>query len=367
MSDVKLAGPGLILPRSSKSAKSKKDEKTRPTAPPERPPPPIVGKVTHHSIELYWEEALTQANQCSPKGDSRVRVTIQEQDKTGGWGTVYTGYSSRHTLTGLEIWTRYRYRIRFMNDQGNSEWSPSIEVSTTKEPFSGEHLNKAVLKLDLTELNRILDSGEVQVDTPDKYGFSPLMQASQKGLIDMVETLLSKGADVNFQNDSGKTSLMLACYAGKLESVKELRHNSASYNLQDKGGSTALHWAMDKGDTELIEWLIEDGADIHMKDYNGWTPLHRVAAVGGHKDAAALLIKHGAHLNLRDKDGKTVLMIAVVNGHQGLVELLLESGADLTVQNEYGKTAYEMATSMEKRRVIKTLEEHMDKHGIKYF
>ena len=57
---------------------------------PERPPPPIVGKVTHHKIELYWEEALDKANTVVKKGDSRTRVCVQEQDKHGDWGTVYT-------------------------------------------------------------------------------------------------------------------------------------------------------------------------------------------------------------------------------------------------------------------------------------
>ena len=58
---------------------------------PERPPPPVVGKVTHHNIELTWDEALAALNtQNGKKGDSRIRVTIQEEDKTGSWGNVYT-------------------------------------------------------------------------------------------------------------------------------------------------------------------------------------------------------------------------------------------------------------------------------------
>lgn len=55
-----------------------------------RPPPPVVGKVTHHTIELYWEEALSNLNQNIKKGDRRVRVCIQEQDTHNQWGNVYT-------------------------------------------------------------------------------------------------------------------------------------------------------------------------------------------------------------------------------------------------------------------------------------
>ena len=57
---------------------------------PERPPPPSSGKVNHHSVELFWDSALDKANDQGGKGDHRVRVVVQEQDKTGGWGNVYT-------------------------------------------------------------------------------------------------------------------------------------------------------------------------------------------------------------------------------------------------------------------------------------
>ena len=61
-----------------------------------------------------------------------------------------------------------------------------------------------------------------------------------------------------------------------------------------------------------------------------------VAAVGGDEKCARLLMRHGAKLNRRDKDGKTALMIAVVNGHQKMVEHLLEKDADVSMQNEVG-------------------------------
>jgi ankyrin repeat protein len=47
-----------------------------------------------------------------------------------------------------------------------------------------------------------------------------------------------------------------------------------------------------------------------------------------------MLLRAGADINARDRDGKTPLMIAVVNGHQPLLETLLENNADLTIKNE---------------------------------
>ncbi|XP_064602158.1 fibronectin type 3 and ankyrin repeat domains 1 protein-like [Liolophura sinensis] len=331
-----------------------------------RPPPPVVGKVTHHNIELYWEEALSKLNQNIKKGDRRVRVCIQEQDTHNQWGNVYTGYGKRTIINSLEPSTEYKYRMRFMNDAGNSEWSAHVTVSTTKEPLTGEHLHRAIMRLDLEELERILETGDVYIDTPDKLGFSPLMQAAQKGYLEILEKLLSFGADVHLKNDAGKTSLMLACFAGQLDSVKILRSNGANYEDFDRGGSAPLHWAVDGQNDKLVEWMIKDGAEVDIRDQNsGWTPLLRCASVTGNYDVASVLLMYGADINAQDNDRKTPLMIAILNGHFPLVELLLKRNADISRTNEFGKTAFEMALTMDKRRIIKTIEEHCDRKGIK--
>ena len=56
---------------------------------PDRPPPPIHGKVTHHSIELNWEEAIKRAMTNYTRADGRIKVTLQEEDRHGNWVNVY--------------------------------------------------------------------------------------------------------------------------------------------------------------------------------------------------------------------------------------------------------------------------------------
>lgn len=160
--------------------------------------------------------------------------------------------------------------------------------------------------------------------------------------------------------------MMLAAFGGKLSCVKELRHYGASYAVQDRGGSTAFHWAMDSKNTEMVDWMIDDGANMEATDYNGWTPLLRVAAVGGSPEVTRLLLRRGASVSCKDKDGKTPLMIAVINGHTSMVEQLLKKGADASVKNEYGKSAYEMAVSMDRRRLVAVFHEFFEENSIKY-
>lgn len=46
-----------------------------------------------------------------------------------------------------------------------------------------------------------------------------------------------------------------------------------------------------------------------MDTGSGWTPLLRVSAVSGNQKVASLLIDAGADVNVKDKDGKTPLMV----------------------------------------------------------
>lgn len=50
----------------------------------------MVGKVTHYSVDLSWEESLAQANDVINKGDGRIQVTLQEQKAGGAWGKAYS-------------------------------------------------------------------------------------------------------------------------------------------------------------------------------------------------------------------------------------------------------------------------------------
>ncbi|CAH1783527.1 unnamed protein product [Owenia fusiformis] len=335
-------------------------------AAPSRPPPPVVGKVTHHSVELYWIEALESLKGEMQKGDGRVRAVLQEQDQNGAWNNCYTGYAKRHVMDNLEPLTQYRYRLQLKNNHGGSEMSPMVAVSTTKEPLTGDHLHRAVNLRTLDQLENILDTGDVVIDVPDKYGNCPLMNAASKGYIDVMDVLIARGADVNWKNDSGKTALMMACYTGKLESVERLRQAGASYDITDKAGCAAIHSAIDGKNSELIEWILDDGADVNTKELSTkWTPLLRCASVNGNVNVASTLIKQGAELDIKDADGKTALMIAVVNGHQPLVELLLSKNADVQAKNEFGKTVIEMAHSMDRQLIIRTMNEHMTRHGLK--
>jgi ankyrin repeat protein len=52
-----------------------------------------------------------------------------------------------------------------------------------------------------------------------------------------------------------------------------------------------------------------------------------VAAYCGHKEIVDILIKRGAEVNVKNKNGQTPLNNATRIGHKEIMELLIENGA----------------------------------------
>ncbi|KAK2843256.1 hypothetical protein Q7C36_011471 [Tachysurus vachellii] len=315
----------------------------------------VVGKVNHHSIELSWE--AVQEDRSGPTEKWTSFALEQMDPKTNKYGTIYLGYGSRHIAEDLEPCTSYQFRLRISRPDEECCLTPSISASTSNEPPYGRDLHQAVNCNDEEELNRVLQSGKVNVNVCDRHRYTPLMYASQKGFIRMVQKLIEHGADIHMKNGSGKDALMLACFSGYLDIVKHLRKSGATWQSQDMSGCTPLHWAVDGGNLSVIAYMIEDGCELDVRDtVSQCTPLMRVSALSGNTAVASLLVQAGADINVQDKDGKTPLMLAVVNHHEQLVKLLLDSGADRNVKNEFGSSLLEMAKASGKKNIINLLE-----------
>lgn len=98
-----------------------------------------------------------------------------------------------------------------------------------------------------------------------------------------------------------------------------------------RGESTALHAAVREDDLASVKSLLGDGADIQAADPAGQTPLMlAVARVGegyyDQLDVVRYLLDKGAAVNVRDVEGKPVLMYAGPDWL--LLQLLAGYGAD---------------------------------------
>jgi hypothetical protein len=102
---------------------------------------------------------------------------------------------------------------------------------------------------------------------------------------------------------------MDASMGGHTDIVQALLTNGADVNAQMNNGVTALMEAATNGHTVTAQALLKKGADVNAKDDTGTSPLMS-AAFYGHVETAQALLAAGADVNARNNWGKTALALA---------------------------------------------------------
>ncbi|XP_046346827.2 cytadherence high molecular weight protein 2-like isoform X1 [Haliotis rufescens] len=142
-------------------------------------------------------------------------------------------------------------------------------VTTTKKPATQatpspadcEDLYDASEAGNLEEVKRILSQG---VDVNCRWGGwseTPVMEAAYRGHRDVVELLVSEGADVSLVDRDGYNTLHYASYGGHLETVKfVLSLHVVDIDARDNYGQTAADLARSGGHTRVLDLLVSRGA-----------------------------------------------------------------------------------------------------------
>ena len=187
------------------------------------------------------------------------------------------------------------------------------------------------------------------------------------GRVDVVKLLLDNGADIKARNNDGATPVdvlyvdwettafignLVGVDTGKEEiaAIKRGRNEVAKLfgikgTLDDEGTTPAqnLSTAAFTGNAAAMKQALTGGADPNTKDPQSGSTLLATAALMGHTEIVALLLKHGADINARSRDGGTPLHAAAFLGRAEIVKLLLDKGADPAIRNNMGGTVIEGA------------------------
>ncbi|MBX5461151.1 MAG: ankyrin repeat domain-containing protein [Steroidobacteraceae bacterium] len=273
--------------------------------------------------------------------------------------------------------------IRLLLKAGADPESPNAD---------GETALHLVARSGNVEAAKLLLNAGAKVDPVEQFGGqTPLMWAVARRHPEMVEFLLSRGANVNARSvvrdyrrvataesraaprdRGGFTPLLYAARHNCGECVEVLLKYKADVNLPDPSFVVPLSIAMMNSNWDIAKRLVEAGADVNQWDINGSSPLHVAIAnmnsddnrnpldddkpnKATGRDLIKLLLEHGANPNQQlyhgvdfgsqaDR-GLTPFLAACRSGDIELVKLLLEHGANPRLATSDGRGPIIMAIS----------------------
>ena len=233
----------------------------------------------------------------------------------------------------------------------------------------------------LDEIQKKLETIQ-DINEKSNTGTTILMHAAKKNNSDVINLLLSKGANINDVNKKGWTALFFAASNNTAEIVKLLLDNNADLHIKNKKNYSALSCALEYSSKEnindVVRTLLKYGADENTVSPNGRkakdyltdiqtqnqipkteiqnqeikTQIHEKISDNDfiklcvksdiHEISDAL--KNGANINSITDDKSSALMWAAKFNNSEVVNFLINNGADVNLENSKGRIALDFAS-----------------------
>jgi ankyrin repeat protein len=167
-------------------------------------------------------------------------------------------------------------------------------------------LRAAVSSGSLEAVQTLLEKG-----ADPNYG-APLVEAAQRGRMDMVGLLRAKRAD----EDCLRKTIPWLIQTGKVEEVRKILEEGVQVDKEQ-----ALDTAASYGRARIAEILVEGGADVKKGAPLVW------AASSGNMETVNFFLNKGVDIHKKDQFDRTALRCADSGGFKKIKELLIERGA----------------------------------------
>ncbi|XP_053391270.1 ankyrin-1-like [Mercenaria mercenaria] len=181
---------------------------------------------------------------------------------------------------------------------------------------------------------------------------STLLIASHEGLKDVIEMLLQRGATVN------EDAIYFAAAKGHNGSLEYLLKNYTG-NCIDYPNSinknSPLIAASKCGAVECMQCLLRHGASINYRNKNGWSALDK-AVLCRQPDSCKILLENKARVNCKaGKFKRTPLHMNADVGDENITKLLLQYGASIKVKDYRGHYPINCAAYSGENKIVDIL------------
>lgn len=178
-----------------------------------------------------------------------------------------------------------------------------------------------------------------------KNGYTLLYFAVSRDNLELVEKLLSLGANVNALTFQGNTPLHYGAEFGNITILKLLLDYDANVNIKNKRGITPIFFSIFKDNNECFDELISFGSDLTITE-NNHTLLY-LALKRKNLYIAYELIKRGADVNEQDKEGNTFLHHIIKGKNYLAIDGLKKYNPDYYIENNQGERPVDILGKIE--------------------
>ena len=188
---------------------------------------------------------------------------------------------------------------------------------------------------------KILTEAGADVNEMDDKNFTALSYAAQGGLSECMKILIESGADVNTDT------------CAKLSKLKYTHHNHECQRsalvclvypesfVQSQFQSNDYHLAMEgcrslnpnSNRKECLQILLDAGAHVNIINKGGYTLLAHLAGQSDSSYYVKKLLEAGANVNLAGTSGESPIICALSNNAEKNLKLLLKAGADVNAKS----------------------------------
>ncbi|KAH6585769.1 hypothetical protein BASA61_006753 [Batrachochytrium salamandrivorans] len=214
-----------------------------------------------------------------------------------------------------------------------------IEAVAQIQAYKGPSFQTTSL-LKLYALFKVATLGQCTIARPGIFDFQGRAKSLAKlQYVSLVEELLNLRSETgDALSDSNRHTNSAVLATGFR--VSSMNNSRETISDADK---TIFEWA-EEGSVPHVNEMLQAGICINVRDKEGMSLLHW-AADRDYLDLAKLLLEHGIQVNAQDNTGLTPLHYALIVESRQMVDLLVHTGhARTDIADKEGETPLDMAS-----------------------
>jgi len=157
-----------------------------------------------------------------------------------------------------------------------SKYLQNVDVNS-KDKNGWTPLHAAIMERNLDICEVLLQNEKTDVHAKSNDGNIPLHYLSRQQLEEstiprlqqIINLMINKGVDIDDKNNMGETPLFNACFKGAKSTITFLIQKGAKINESNISGDTSVHYAVRRGDVEILSLMKSKVINLNARGPDG--------------------------------------------------------------------------------------------------